>query len=103
MVVVNQEIAAMDVIGIDKARTHLADLVQRVTAGPVLITRNGEAAAVLVDADEYRNLAAWAEIYANPEFHRQMTAVTREPDAFVADEELDREIDKIRSERQPDA
>ena len=47
----------MDVVGIDMARTHLADLVQRVSAGPILITRNGEAAAVLVDADDYRALA----------------------------------------------
>jgi prevent-host-death family protein len=87
---------AMDVVGIDKARTHLADLVQRVTAGPILITRNGEAAAVLVDADDYRALAAWAEVYANPEFHRQMAKVATSPDDYIADEDLDQEVDRIK-------
>lgn len=95
----SQDIMAMDVIGIDRARTHLADLVQRVAAGPILITRNGEAAAVLVDADDYRALVAWAEIYANPEFHRQMTEVARNPNEFIADKNLAREIDRIRRER----
>ena len=86
----------MDVIGIDKARSHLADLVQQVAAGPILITRNGEAAAVLVDADDYRALAAWAEIYANPEFHRQMAEVAKIPDDSIADEDLDREVERIK-------
>jgi prevent-host-death family protein len=90
------DIVAMDVIGIDKARTHLADLVQRVAAGPILITRNGEAAAVLVDADDYRALAAWAEVYANPEFHRQMAEVVRRPHDSIADQDLDREVERIR-------
>lgn len=92
----NPDITAMDVIGIDRARTHLADLVQRVTAGPILITRNGEAAAVLVDADDYRALAAWAETYANPEFHRQMAALARSPHDSVSDDDLDAEIEKVR-------
>jgi prevent-host-death family protein len=92
----SQEIVAMDVIGIDKARTHLADLVQRVTAGPILITRNGEAAAVLVDADDYRALAAWAEVYANPEFHRQMAKVATSADDYIADEDLDQEVERIK-------
>jgi prevent-host-death family protein len=95
------DITAMDVVGIDKARTHLADLVQRVTAGPILITRNGEAAAVLVDADDYRALVAWADIYANPEFHRQMAEVARSPHESIADADLDRELERIR--RLPDA
>lgn len=92
----NQDIMAMDVVGIDKARTHLADLVQRVAAGPILITRNGEAAAVLVDADDFRALAAWAEVYANPEFHRQMAEVARNPEGSIADDDLDREVERIR-------
>jgi prevent-host-death family protein len=92
----NQEIMAMDVIGIDKARSHLADLVQRVAVGPILITRNGEAAAVLVDADDYRALAAWAEVYANPEFHRQLAEVTKSPDDYIADEDLDQEVERIK-------
>ncbi len=97
----NQDIVAIDVVGIDKARTHLADLVQRVTAGPILITRNGEAAAVLVDADDYRSLTAWAEVYANPEFHRQMAEVARSPHDSIADEDLDREVARI--QRRPGA
>ncbi len=97
----NPDITAMDVIGIDKARTHLADLVQRVTAGPILITRNGEAAAVLVDVDDYRALVAWAEVYANPEFHRQMSEVALNPHDSVADEDLDHEVERVR--RQADA
>jgi prevent-host-death family protein len=99
--VVNPDITAMDVVGIDKARSHLADLVQRVAAGPILITRNGEAAAVLVDPDDYRALAAWAEVYANPEFHRQMAEVARSPRDSIADDDLDREVESIR--RQADA
>jgi|SRR5215472_3900924 len=90
------DIVAMDVVGIDKARTHLAELVQRVAAGPILITRNGEAAAVLVDADEYRALAAWAEVYADPEFHRQMADVARSPHVSIADEDLDLEVERVR-------
>jgi len=89
----------MDVVGIDRARTHLADLVQRVSAGPILITRNGEAAAVLVDADDYRALAAWAEIYGNPEFHRQMAAVAARPHDSIADQDLDQEVERIRRAR----
>ena len=92
----SQDIISMDVIGIDKARSHLADLVQRVAAGPILITRNGEAAAVLVDADDYRALAAWAEIYANPEFHRQMARVAKAPHDSIADEDLDQEVERIK-------
>jgi prevent-host-death family protein len=98
---VSSEIVAMDVVGIDKARTHLADLVQRVAAGPILITRNGEAAAVLVDADEYRALAAWAEVYADPEFHRQIADVARSPHESIADADLDREVERI--QRRADA
>lgn len=97
----SQDITAMDVVGIDKARTHLADLVQRVAAGPILITRNGEAAAVLVDPDDYRALAAWADVYANPEFHRQTAEVARNPHDSIADDDLDRELERIR--RQADA
>src|SRR5438046_10612863 len=97
----DQDLTAMDVIGIDKARTHLADLVQRVAAGPILITRNGEAAAVLVDADDYRALVAWAHVYADPEFHRQMAEVARSPEDSIADEDLDRAAERIR--RQADA
>jgi prevent-host-death family protein len=92
----NEEITAMDVISIDKARSHLADLVRRVAAGPILITRNGEAAAVLVDPDEYRALAAWAEVYANPEFHRQMAEVAKSADDYVGDEHLDEEVERIK-------
>jgi prevent-host-death family protein len=86
----------MDVIDIDRARSHLAELVQRVAAGPILITRNGEAVAVLVDADDYQALAAWAEVYANPEFHRQMAQVRTSPDGYIADEDLDQEVKRIR-------
>lgn len=92
----SQDIIGMDVIGIDKARIHLADLVQRVAAGPILITRNGEAAAVLVDADDYRALVAWTETYADPEFHRQMAEVARNPDDTVADADLDAAIERIK-------
>jgi prevent-host-death family protein len=88
-----QDTAAMDVVGIDEATTHLAELVQQVNAGPILITRNGEAAAVLVEADDYRALVAWADIYANPEFHRQMAEVARRPQDSIADADLDRELD----------
>lgn len=97
----SHDIMAMDVVGIDKARTHLADLVQRLAAGPILITRNGEAAAVLVDADDYRALTAWAEVYVNPEFHRQMAEVARSPHESIADADLDEEIERIK--RQGDA
>jgi prevent-host-death family protein len=92
----SEHIAPMDVVGIDRARTHLADLVSQVAAGPILITRNGEAAAVLVDFDDYRALVAWAEVYANPEFHRQMTEVSRRPHDSIADKDLDREVERIR-------
>jgi prevent-host-death family protein len=92
----SHDIMTMDVVGIDRARTHLADLVQRVAAGPILITRNGEAAAVLVDADDYRALAAWAETYANPEFHRQMAEVARNPHESIADDDLEGTVEKIR-------
>ncbi len=51
---------------------------------------------MLVDADDYRALAAWAAVYANPEFHRQMAVVAMSPNDFVADAELDREVDKIK-------
>ncbi len=92
----SHDIMTMDVVGIDRARTHLADLVQRVAAGPILITRNGEAAAVLVDADDYRALAAWAETYANPEFHRQMADVARNPHESIADDDLEGTVEEIR-------
>jgi prevent-host-death family protein len=96
---VSTDILTLDVVGIDRARSHLADLVQRVAAGPILITRNGEAAAVLVDADDYRALTAWAEVYADPEFHRQMAAVAARPHDFIADQDLDREVERIKRAR----
>jgi prevent-host-death family protein len=92
----NQEIMAIEVIGINAARRHLADLVRRVAGGPILITRNGEAAAVLVNADDYGALAAWAEVYANPEFHRQMAEAAKSPDDHIADEHLDEEVGRIK-------
>ena len=69
---------------------------RRVAAGPILITRNGEAAAVLVDADDYRALTAWAEVCANPEFHRQMAAVAQRPNDSIGDEDLDRVMEEIK-------
>ena len=45
---------------------------------------------------ELAELAAWAEIYANPEFHRQMAEVARDPHSSIPDQELYREIKRLR-------
>jgi len=43
----------VDVIGIDRARSRIAELIDKVQAGPVMVTRNGEPAAVILAPEDY--------------------------------------------------
>jgi prevent-host-death family protein len=86
----------MEVIGIEKARAKLGELVEKAQVAPVLLTRNGEAGAVLVNAEDYESLLATIELLSNPEYHRQMAVYQTEVAAgnaeYVSQDEVERQI-----------
>ncbi len=62
-----------DVMGVDKARSRFSELIDRLPAGgPVLITKNGDPAAVMVDPEDYDAMVATLEVLGNPELRNQI-------------------------------
>ena len=56
-----------DVMGIDKARSRFSELIDRLPAGgPVLVTKNGDPAAVIIDPEDYDAMVATLEVLSNP-------------------------------------
>ncbi len=95
----------MEVIGIEKARAKLGELVEKAQVSPVLLTRNGEAGAVLINADDYESMLATIELLSNPEYHRQMAAYQAQVAAgkaeYISQDEVERAV-TARRQRQPD-
>jgi antitoxin YefM len=62
-----------DVMGIDKARSRFSELIDRLpVGGPVLITRNGDPAAVMVDPEDYEAMVATLEVLGNPALRNEI-------------------------------
>jgi antitoxin YefM len=62
-----------DVMGVDRARSRFSELIDRLPAGgPILITRNGEPAAVMIDPEDYDVMVATLEVLGNPDLRRQI-------------------------------
>ncbi len=60
-------------MGVDKARRRFYELIDRLAAGgPILITRNGVPAAVMVDPDHYDAMVATLEALGNHELRNQI-------------------------------
>jgi len=74
-------------IGIDKARAKLGQLVEEVAAAdvPVMLTRRGQALAVLISAEEYERLLSERRCRARQELTDRLAVVR----ASVADAGLD--------------
>lgn len=87
----------MEIIPIDRARNSLREVVERVQAGPITITRNGEAAAVVVAPDDYASLVATADLLSNPDYHRKMQELQVTPDDYVTQAELEAEVEAAKS------
>lgn len=62
-----------DVMGVDKARSRFSELIDRLAVGgPVLITKNGDPAAVMIDPEDYDAMVATLEVLANPELRHEI-------------------------------
>jgi prevent-host-death family protein len=65
----------MEIIGIDRARARLGDLAEKALAGPIILTRNGEPALVLLAPDDYSSMVATIELMSDPGFHQEMASL----------------------------
>ncbi len=67
-------------IGVDKARTKLGQLAEQVGANdePVVLTRHGQAVAVLVSPAEYERLIEARRRAARDELHARLVDVRKE-------------------------
>ena len=83
----------MEVIGIDRARSRIAELIDRVQAGPVTITRSGEPAAVILAPEDYESLTATVELLSHPDYQRQKEALRRSPDDYSLHAEVLRDLE----------
>ncbi len=82
----------MEIIGIDRARNSLREVVERVQAGPVMITRNGEAAAVMIAPDDYESLVATVELLSNSDYRRKMDELKRTSGEYLTQAEVEAEL-----------
>jgi antitoxin YefM len=71
---------AVKVLALSEAKAKLSEIVDRVDRrnGPVTITRNGKAVAMIVSKDEYDGLRETIEILQNPEFMKEIRAGIRD-------------------------
>ncbi len=93
----------MEIIGIEKARARLGELVEKAQVAPILLTRNGEAGAVLVNPEDYESMLATIQLLSNPEYHRQMAAYRADLAAgkaeYLSQDEVERQVTARRSLR----
>jgi len=93
----------MEVIGIEKARAKLGELVERAQVAPVLLTRNGEAGAILMNPDDYESMLATIELLSDPEYHRQMAGyhaqVASNRAEYLSPDEVERAVAARRRRR----
>jgi prevent-host-death family protein len=86
----------MEIMGIDRARARLGDLAEKALAGPIVLTRNGDPALVLLNPEDYRSMVATIELMSDPGFHQEMAAVQADlaggETTFVPHDEVDRRL-----------
>ena len=96
----------MEILGIDRARARLGDLAEKALAGPIILTRNGEPALVLLTPDDYSSMVATIELMSDPGFHQDMAAIqadlARGGTKFIPHEEVERRL-RERFEHRGDA
>jgi prevent-host-death family protein len=83
----------VDVIGIDRARSRIAELIDKVQAGPVMVTRNGEPAAVILAPEDYESLTATVELLSHPDYQRQKAALGESPDEYSLHADVLRDLE----------
>jgi antitoxin YefM len=76
----------MDAKTIDDARKNLDQLMDQAAdnAEPIIITRTGKSAAVLVSLDEWNNLQATLELVRSPANRDRLNRAMRDADAGKA-------------------
>jgi antitoxin YefM len=84
----------VEIIPIDRARNSLREVVERAQAEPITITRNGEAAAVVMAPDDYESLVATVELLSNPDYHRKMQELKHTPDEYLTQAEVEAELNE---------
>lgn len=72
----------MEVVGIDRARSRITELIEKVQAGPVMVTRNGEPAAIMLAPEDYDSLIATLELLSHPDYQRQKEALRQGPTEY---------------------
>jgi prevent-host-death family protein len=86
----------MEIMGIDRARPRLGELAERALAGPIILTRNGEPALVLLTPEDYRSMVATIELLSDPGYHREMAAVRADlasgTTEFIPHDEIERRL-----------
>jgi antitoxin YefM len=86
----------MEILGIDRARARLGDLAEKALAGPIILTRNGEPALVLLAPEDYSSMVATIELMSDPGFHQEMAAVQADlasgDAAWVSQDEVERRL-----------
>jgi prevent-host-death family protein len=89
-------ISMMEIMGIDRARARLGDLAEKALAGPIILTRNGEPAVVLIAPEDYSSMVATIELMSDPGFHKEMAAIEsdlmRGETTFIPHEEIERRL-----------
>ena len=72
-------VSIADVMGVDKARSRFSELIDKLPAGgPVLITRNGDPAAVMVDPEDYDAMVATLEVLGDPDLRNAIEGALRD-------------------------
>lgn len=96
----------MEIMGIDRARARLGDLAEKALAGPIILTRNGEPALVLLAPEDYSSMVATIELMSDPGYHQAMAAVQADmasgDTAWVSHEEVDRRLNERFDRRRDD-
>ncbi len=96
----------MEIMGIDRARARLGDLAEKALAGPIILTRNGEPALVLLTPEDYSSMVATIELMSDPGFHQEMAAVqadlARGDTTFISHDEVERRLGERFDHRRDD-
>jgi prevent-host-death family protein len=82
----------VEIIGIGRVRNRLREVVEMAQAGPVTITRNGEAAAVMIGPDHYESLVATVDLLSNPDYRRKMDELKRTPNEYLTQTQVETEL-----------
>ena len=86
-------VSGMDVVGIDRARSKIAELVEKVQAGPVMVTRNGEPAAIMLAPEDYESLMATVETLSHPDYQRTKDELRGSPSEYSSHADVLHDLD----------